>query len=77
MKKILIRQNLPVAVLLEGRFTSAFKNRMVSNLTEDKNFKIRTESKETRMIVIADADIIRNEVQRSGLNEYSASLGSG
>jgi gliding-associated putative ABC transporter substrate-binding component GldG len=68
-------KNLPVAVLLEGRFTSAFKNRMVSNLTEDKNFKMRTESKETRMIVIADADIIRNEVQRSGLNVTPLPLG--
>ncbi len=67
--------NLPVAVLLDGTFTSDFKNRMVSNLTEDKNLKIRTESKETRMIVVADADIIRNEVKRSGLNEIPMPLG--
>jgi gliding-associated putative ABC transporter substrate-binding component GldG len=69
------KPNLPVAVLLEGVFTSAFKNRMVSNLTDDKNLKIRTESKETRMIVIADADIIRNEVKRSGMNETPLPLG--
>jgi gliding-associated putative ABC transporter substrate-binding component GldG len=69
------KQNLPVAVLLEGVFTSAFKNRMVSNLTDDKNLRIRTESKETRMIVIADGDIIRNEVKRSGLNESPLPLG--
>ncbi|MGC1391670.1 MAG: hypothetical protein WA816_11585, partial [Bacteroidales bacterium] len=69
------KPNLPVAVLLEGIFPSAFKNRMVSNFTEDKNLKIRTESKETRMIVIADADIIRNEVKKSGLNEISQPLG--
>jgi ABC-2 type transport system permease protein len=69
------KPNLPVAVLLEGIFPSAFKNRMVSNLTDDKNFRIRTESKETRMIVIADADIIRNEVKRSGMNETPLSLG--
>jgi ABC-2 type transport system permease protein len=69
------KSNLPVAVLLEGNFTSAFKNRMISNLTDDKNLSVRTESKETRMIVIADADIIRNEVKRSGLNETPLSLG--
>jgi gliding-associated putative ABC transporter substrate-binding component GldG len=69
------KPNLPVAILLEGVFPSAFKNRMVSNLTDDKNLKIRTESKETRMIVIADADIIRNEVKRSGLNETPQPLG--
>ena len=69
------KQNLPVAVLLEGVFTSAFKNRMVSNLNDDKNLRIRTESKETRMIVIADGDIIRNQVKRSGLNESPLPLG--
>jgi len=69
------KSNLPVAVLLEGVFTSAFKNRIISNLTDDKNLRIRTDSKETRMIVIADADIIRNEVQRSGLNETPLPLG--
>ncbi len=69
------KTNLPVAVLLEGIFPSAFRNRMVSNLTGDKNLKIKTESRETRMIVIADADIIRNEVQRSGLNQTPLPLG--
>src|SRR5450759_370957 len=69
------KPNLTVALLLEGVFPSAFKNRMVSNLTDDKNLRIRTESKETRMIVIADADIIRNEVKRSGMNETPLPLG--
>jgi ABC-2 type transport system permease protein len=69
------KPNLPVAVLLEGTFTSAFKNRMVSNLTDNKSLTIKTESKKTRMIVIADADIIRNEVKKSGLNETPLSLG--
>jgi len=69
------RPNLPVAILLEGVFPSAFKNRMVSNITDDKNLRIKTQSKETRMIVIADADIIRNEVTRVGLNESPRPLG--
>ena len=69
------KPNLPVALLLEGVFPSAFKNRAVSNLTDDKNFRIRTESKETKMIVIADADIIRNEVRRVGLKETPLPLG--
>jgi ABC-2 type transport system permease protein len=69
------KPNLSVAVLLEGVFTSAFKNRPVASLTDDKNLVISTESKDTRMIVVADADIIRNEVQRSGLNETPLPLG--
>ena len=68
------KPNLPVAVLLEGIFPSAFKNRS-TKLIEDKNLKVRTESKETRMIVIADADIIRNDVKREGLNESPVPLG--
>ncbi len=69
------RSDLPVAILLEGVFPSAFKNRIVSNLTDDKNLRIKTESKETKMIVVADADIIRNEVTRVGLNESPRPLG--
>ena len=66
---------LPVAVLLEGVFPSAFRNRTISNLTNDKNFKIRSESRKTRLIVIADADIIRNEVRRAGIEETPLPLG--
>jgi ABC-2 type transport system permease protein len=69
------RPNLPVAILLEGVFPSAFKNRIVSNLTDNKNLRIKTQSKETRMIVVADADIIRNGVTRVGLNESPRPLG--
>lgn len=69
------KPHLPVAVLLEGIFPSAFKNRTVNNLIDDKNFKIRTESKETRMIIVADADIVRNEIKRSGVNETPLPLG--
>ena len=69
------KSGLPVAVLLEGVFPSAFRNRTVSNLTDDKNFKIRSESRKTRLIVIADADIIRNEVRRTGVEETPLPLG--
>ena len=58
--------HLPVAVLLEGVFPSAFKNRMTGNLISDRDFEIRNESISTRMIVVADGDIIRNDVRRTG-----------
>jgi ABC-2 type transport system permease protein len=69
------KSGLPVAVLLEGVFPSAFRNRVVSNLTDDKNFKIRTESRKTKLIIIADADIIRNELRRVGLEVTPLPLG--
>jgi gliding-associated putative ABC transporter substrate-binding component GldG len=60
------KKGLTVALLLEGVFPSAFKNRMTANLVSEKNFTLKTESTRTKMIVIADGDIIRNDVQRSG-----------
>jgi len=53
--------NQPLAVLLEGEFTSVYKNRV-------KPFKLsneREESVPTKMIVIADGDVIKNDVVRN------------
>jgi ABC-2 type transport system permease protein len=61
--------------LFEGTFTSAFRNRMTGNLVAYPNFKIRTESKETKMIVVSDGDIIRNDVRRIGKTETPYPLG--
>jgi ABC-2 type transport system permease protein len=66
---------LPVAVLLEGKFPSAFRNRITDKLAKDPNLKVKTESAETKMIVIADGDIIRNEVSRTGTTETPLPLG--
>ncbi len=49
----------PLAVLLEGEFTSAFANRIKPfKLSEDKKF-----SKSNRMVVVSDGDIIKNQFQ--------------
>ena len=69
------RSALPVAVLLEGKFQSAFRNRPVADLTDDKSFRFKPESVNTRMIVIADGDIIRNDVRRVGSEETPIPLG--
>lgn len=69
------KSNMPVALLLEGKFTSAFKNRMTAYLIDDRNFKVRTTGEKTKMIVVADGDIIRNEVHRSGTTRAPYPLG--
>jgi ABC-2 type transport system permease protein len=74
-EKLFNKSNLPVAVLLEGRFPSAFRNRITDNLVKEKSFIVKTESAETKMIVIADGDIIRNQVRRSGTTETPMTLG--
>ncbi len=73
-EKIYTQSKLPVAVLLEGTFPSVFKNRMISSITDEK-ITIKTESSKTKMVVIADADIIKNEVRRTGLEQTPLTLG--
>jgi ABC-2 type transport system permease protein len=74
-EKEFTKANMPVAVLLEGAFTSAFKNRMTNSLIQDPGFKIRTNGAKTKMIVVADGDIIRNDVHRSGTSVSPYPLG--
>jgi ABC-2 type transport system permease protein len=66
---------LPVAVLLSGKFHSAFRNMIINDLVEDKNFRIKAESNETKMIIVADGDMIRNDVSRVGASETPLPLG--
>lgn len=54
--------DFPVAVLLEGQFPSAFENRLPEALINDPDFKTVFKSDTTKMLVVSDGDIIRNEV---------------
>lgn len=49
------------AILLEGEFISDFRNRIPPEIANDKEIGFKTKSKETSMIVVSDADIIRNQ----------------
>ena len=75
-------QNIPLAILLEGRFTSSFKNRIseqdVSALKNLTGSSYLSESEaENSMIVISDGDIFLNPVSESdgplqmGMNQYT------
>jgi len=54
-----------VACLLEGSFESVYKNRIPSAFLQDSAFDVMDKSKPTRMIVVSDGDIAKNEYQRS------------
>ncbi len=56
-----------LAVLLEGEFTSVFKNR-VKPMLNGEQFLAR--GKQNKMIVISDGDVIRNELQYSTKKAY-------
>ena len=49
-----------VAYLLEGEFTSVFKNRVLPNNANTSSFQ--ESSVPTKMIVVADGELVRNEV---------------
>ena len=54
---------LPLAVLLSGKFTSVFKDRIVPKTTD---IKFKKNSDSTSIIVIADGDLIANETNKNG-----------
>ncbi|PKP02981.1 MAG: gliding motility-associated ABC transporter substrate-binding protein GldG [Bacteroidetes bacterium HGW-Bacteroidetes-6] len=66
-KEYFNKSKIPVAVLLEGNFNSVFANRIPPEIAEDKEIGYRELGEKTRMIVVSDGDIIRNQfVMRNG-----------
>tara|TARA_R110002020_G_scaffold373148_1_gene584590 strand:- start:531 stop:2123 length:1593 start_codon:yes stop_codon:yes gene_type:complete len=54
-----------LSVLLEGVFTSAFQNRIKPTSTKNLPFTDRSK-KSTKMIVVADGDLIENDLDQQG-----------
>jgi ABC-2 type transport system permease protein len=75
-ERMYTKSYLPVAVLLEGKFESVFKNRIPPEIYEDKTIGYKEIcAKDNKMIVISDGDIIRNQMQMSNGNLYPLPLG--
>ncbi len=60
------KQHLAVAVLLEGKFESVFKNRLTTMIKESRDIQFREGGKYTKMIVVSDGDIMRNHINPDG-----------
>jgi ABC-2 type transport system permease protein len=60
------KPHIPVAVLLEGTFHSVFANRLPQELLADTAIRFQSASKENKMIVISDGDIISNYANDNG-----------
>lgn len=59
------KSDVPLAILLEGKFDSNFKNRLLdSKITQ--GHEVIPKSKETKMIVISSSSVIRNELSIKG-----------
>jgi len=54
------KQNIPLGVLLEGPFTSFFKNRFLPKEVDQANFIEQGQA--TALVVIADGDFVKNAV---------------
>jgi len=59
------KPNRITALLLEGQFSSVFRNRSTRNLFPDLQEKQVDKSVDTKMIVVSDGDIARNEVTKT------------
>lgn len=60
---------IPVGVLLEGAFVSSFKNRLDNDFIKQSTalgIKPIEQGVENKMIVLSDADLLRNEVSSKG-----------
>ncbi len=57
------KSQLPIAILLEGKFESVFKNRI---LPKNPTIDFKDRSKATQMIVVSDGDIAKNRVSSNG-----------
>ncbi|HXH19482.1 MAG TPA: gliding motility-associated ABC transporter substrate-binding protein GldG [Chitinophagales bacterium] len=63
------QKNLLLGVLLEGKFESVFKNRVAETFMQaldSINQPFRDESIFSKMIVVADGDVIRNDTSSTG-----------
>jgi ABC-2 type transport system permease protein len=56
------KQYIPSGVLLEGKFSSVFKNRLINELGIPTGTKLIAESKLAKMIFISDGALIANKV---------------
>ncbi len=67
-------KNLPIAVLVEGEFESAFKGILPVEFDTLKELDYRSKSLPTRQIFVSDGDIIRNSFDKKRNYPYPAGL---
>lgn len=74
-KRQFTASQIPVAVLLEGVFQSAFQNRNYQQYITRQDLPFRTESKAGKMLVVSDGDVIRNDIRNTSNGTMILPLG--
>ncbi|MTI41231.1 gliding motility-associated ABC transporter substrate-binding protein GldG [Fulvivirga lutimaris] len=59
--EMLNEANLPVAYLMEGEFTSLYKNRFKPEGVNDQQFKDQSDT-DAKIVIVSDGDIAKNDV---------------
>ena len=68
-------RGFPLALLLEGAFESFYAMRLGATLREDPDFAFRKRTDNGKIIVVSDADFIRNQVRNSEQGAIPMPLG--
>lgn len=66
---------IPVTVLLEGNFESLFNNRVPPEIRESEEIAFIPYGKPSKMIVVADGDIIKNQIRTANGGQMPYPLG--
>jgi ABC-2 type transport system permease protein len=71
-KRLYNKAHIPVAVLLEGKWESLYRNRIPPAIRDDSDVGFLESSEPGKMIVVADGDIIKNQLRstNSGTAPY-------
>lgn len=70
-----VTENIPVAVLLEGKFESVFNGRVPPEIRDSDEIGFVPQSKPGKMIIVADGDIIKNQSRMGNGNRVPLPLG--
>jgi len=74
-KKFFNKSNLPVAVLLEGRFHSVFTHRIPPEIERDSGIGFRSQGELTKMIVVSNGNVAQNQFVYQQGSFYTFPLG--
>jgi len=75
-RRLYNKKYVPVSALLEGKFKSVYAGRVPPEIANDKVMGFLEESRPTRMIFVADGDVIKNQVNYSkGKKPFTYPLG--
>jgi ABC-2 type transport system permease protein len=64
-ERLYSKKHIPVAARIEGQFKSMYHQRMSPEILQSKEIDFKAESPANKMIVVADGDLIRNQIQRT------------